>query len=105
MRRLTVALFMEGNSRTEVALRLRVVRACVNAWVAKYLANGVKGLDAKKNKGRDSYLTAAQKQQLNGYIEEQCISSSGGRTRSTNLSSRTLMWITILMRFRSCWNN
>ncbi|MGS0729674.1 helix-turn-helix domain-containing protein, partial [Shewanella sp. 0m-11] len=58
MRRLTVALFMEGNSRTEVALRLRVVRACVNAWVAKYLANGVKGLDAKKNKGRDSYLTA-----------------------------------------------
>ncbi|GIU21793.1 hypothetical protein TUM4445_41270 [Shewanella sp. MBTL60-112-B2] len=79
IRLLSVALFLEGNSRTEVALRLKVTRASVNAWVAKYLANGVKGLDAKKNKGRDSYLTAPQKKQLSCYIEELYTSSSGGR--------------------------
>lgn len=79
MRLLAVALFLEGNSRTEVACRLKVARASVNAWVAKYLARGVIGLDAKKNKGRDSYLTTAQKKQLSGYIEEQYTSSSGGR--------------------------
>ena len=79
MRLLAVALFLEGNNRTNVALRLKVPRASVNTWVAKYLANGLKGLDAKKNKGRDSYLTSSQKQQLSAYIEEQCSSESGGR--------------------------
>lgn len=79
MRLLAVSLFLEGNSRTDVALRLKVARASVNTWVAKYLANGLKGLDAKKNKGRDSYLTSIQKQQLSAYIEEQCTSPSGGR--------------------------
>ena len=68
-----------GKKRTEVALRLKVARASVNAWVAKYFAKGLTGLDSKKNRGRDSYLTTAQKQQLSRYIEEQCTSSSGGR--------------------------
>jgi len=70
MRLLAVALFLEGNSRTDVALRLKVARASVNAWVAKYLASGLKGLEAKKNKGRDSYLTSSQKQQLSTYLED-----------------------------------
>lgn len=77
---LAVALFLEGSSRTDVALRLKVARASVNAWVAKYLASGLKGLDAKKSKGRDSYLTLSQKQQLSAYIEDQCTSSSGCRS-------------------------
>jgi len=79
MRLLAVALFLEGNSRTDVALRLKVARASVNAWVAKYLASGLKGLETKKNKGRDSYLTSTQKQQLSAYLEMQCTSPSGGR--------------------------
>ncbi|WP_190272077.1 helix-turn-helix domain-containing protein [Shewanella pealeana] len=36
-------------------------------------------MGAKKNKGRDSYLSSIQKQQLSADIEEQCKSSSGGR--------------------------
>jgi len=79
MRLLAVALFLEENSRTDVALRLKVARASVNAWVAKYLAIGPKGLEAKKNKGRDSYLTSTQKQQLSTYLEEHCTSPSEGR--------------------------
>lgn len=79
MRLLAVALFLEGNSRTEVALRLKVARASVNAWVAKYLSNGLVGLDAKKNRGRDSFLSSSQKQHLSAYIEKQCTNSSGGR--------------------------
>jgi len=58
--------------------QLRVSQLLSEFW-AKYLANGLKGLDAKKNKGRDSYLTSSQKQQLSAYIEEQCSSESGGR--------------------------
>ncbi|GIU41119.1 hypothetical protein TUM4438_04150 [Shewanella sairae] len=50
MRLLAVALFREGNSRTEAALRLKVARASVNAWVAKYLANGVKDSMPKRIK-------------------------------------------------------
>ncbi len=50
MRLLAVELFLEGNSRTDVALRLKVARASVNAWVGKYLASGLKGLEAKNEK-------------------------------------------------------
>ena len=76
---LAVSLFLEGHRRNEVANRLKVARGSVNTWVAKYLAHGLKGLDAKKNKGRDSYLTTRQKQQLSTYIESNSMKNSGGR--------------------------
>ncbi|CAM3297080.1 Winged helix-turn helix domain-containing protein [Shewanella pealeana] len=47
--------------------------------ITKYLSSTLKGLDAKKNRGRDSYLSSIQKQRLSAYIEELCKSSSGGR--------------------------
>ena len=64
IRLLAVSLFLERRSRTEVTNGLKVARGSVNTWVAKYLAHGLKGLDAKKNKGRSSYLTTLQKEQL-----------------------------------------
>ena len=79
IRLLAVSLFLEGHNRTEVTKRLKVARASVNAWVSKYLTYGLKGLDAKRNKGRDSYLTTKQKQQLIEYIEAQSVRASGGR--------------------------
>ena len=79
IRLLAVSLFLEGRSRTEVTNRLKVARGSVNTWVAKYLAHGLKGLDAKKNKGRGSYLTTPQKQQLISHIEASCMKTSGGR--------------------------
>ncbi|QFU24040.1 IS630 family transposase [Shewanella sp. YLB-09] len=79
IRLLAVSLFLEGHNRTEVTKRLKVARASVNAWVSKYLTYGLKGLDAKRNKGRDSYLTTKQKQQLIEYIEAQSMRTSGGR--------------------------
>ena len=79
IRLLAVSLFLEGHRRNEVANRLKVARGSVNTWVAKYLSHGIKGLDAKKNKGRDSYLTTRQKQQLSTYIESNGMKNSGGR--------------------------
>lgn len=79
IRLLAVSLFIEGHSRTEVTNRLKVARGSVNTWVSKYLAYGLKGLDTKKNKGRDSYLSLCQKQQLSAYIDAQGINTSGGR--------------------------
>ena len=79
IRFLAVSLFLEGHRRNDVANRLKVARGSVNTWVAKYLSHGIKGLDAKKNTGRDSYLTTRQKQQLSTYIESSCMKNSGGR--------------------------
>ncbi|WP_428847828.1 helix-turn-helix domain-containing protein [Shewanella abyssi] len=61
IRLLAASPFLEGHSRTEVTNRLKVARGSVNTWVANYLAYGLKGLNTKKNKGRDSWITSRSK--------------------------------------------
>lgn len=79
IRLLAVAHFLDGHSRYEIARMLKVARRSVNTWISAYLCTGIDGLEAKKAKGRTSYLSEKQKQQLVKYIEKQSQSETGGR--------------------------
>ena len=51
----------------------------VNEWVKRYLDQGIEGLEAKKPKVRDCYLSPSQQKQLSRYIEQYSVSEAGGR--------------------------
>lgn len=79
MRLLAVAHFKVGKNRSKVARMLNVSRRMVNDWVANYLKGGISALESKKPSGRPSRLTDQQKEALAHYIEQQSLSSKGGR--------------------------
>ena len=79
IRLLAVSHFVEGKNRSEISRILKVARRSVNVWVANYLEHGIAGLEAKKPKGRSSYLTKEQQQALSEYILQQSQSDAGGR--------------------------
>lgn len=79
MRLLAVAHFKAGKNRSKVARMLNVSRRMVNDWVANYLKGGISALESKKPSGRPSRLTDQQKEALAHYIEQQSLSSKGGR--------------------------
>jgi len=79
LRLLAVYHFLDGKNRTEIANMLQLSRRIVNEWVKRYLAQGFDGLEAKKPKGREPYLTPAQKHKLIQFIDKQSQSSTGGR--------------------------
>jgi transposase len=79
MRLLDVAHFKAGKNRSKVARMLNVSRRMVNDWVANYLKGGLSALKSKKPSGRPSRLTDQQKEALAHYIEQQSLSSKGGR--------------------------
>ena len=47
LRLLAVSHFLDGKSRTQIALFLKVSRTSVNKWIHAYLNNGVDGLKEK----------------------------------------------------------
>ncbi|WP_111978053.1 helix-turn-helix domain-containing protein [Algibacillus agarilyticus] len=76
---LAVSYFLDGKNRAEIARILKVSRRSVNDWVSNYLASGLKGLETKKQKGREPYLSEQQQQQLREFITESSQSDCGGR--------------------------
>lgn len=87
MRLLAVAHFKGGKNRSKVARMLNVSRRMVNDWVANYLKGGISALESKKPSGRPSRLTDPQKEALAHYIEQQSLSSKGGRLNGEMLQS------------------
>ncbi|MFT6898761.1 MAG: transposase [Paraglaciecola sp.] len=87
MRFLAVAHFKAGKNRSKVARMLNVSRRMVNDWVANYLKGGISALESKKPSGRPSRLTDQQKEALAHYIEQQSLSSKGGRLNGEMLQS------------------
>lgn len=79
LRLLAVYHFLDGKNRTQISNMLLVSRRIVNEWVKRYLACGLDGLESKKAKGREPYLTNAQKKTLANFIKKQSTSSTGGR--------------------------
>ncbi|MFQ3220923.1 MAG: transposase [Paraglaciecola sp.] len=79
MRLLAVAHFKAGENRAKVARMLNVSRRMVNDWVANYLKGGINALESKKSPGRPCRLTDQQKEALALYIEQQNLSTKGGR--------------------------
>jgi len=58
---------------------LQLSRRIVNEWIKRYLDQGVDGLEAKKPRGREPYLTASQMNKLIQFIDKQSQSNTGGR--------------------------
>ena len=85
LRLLAVSHFVDGKNRTEIARILKVSRRSVNCWVSSYLSHGVAGLEAKKAKGRDYYLSTKQRQQLSDYIKGQSLNTEGGRLNGQDI--------------------
>ena len=85
LRLLAVSHFVDGKNRTEIAHMLKVSRRSVNCWVTAYLSLGVLGLEAKKAKGRDYYLSQKQRLQLSDYIKSQSLNTKGGRLTGQNI--------------------
>lgn len=79
IRLLAISHFLDNPNRSEIARRLKVSRRSVNNWVSNYLKFGLEGLEAKKPKGREPYLSQKQQQQLRDYINRSSQSSEGGR--------------------------
>lgn len=79
IRLLAVSHVMDGVSRYKVADSLKVSRRSVNVWVSRYLEFGLSGLEAKKQKGREAYLSSEQQKQLSDFIIEKSQSPEGGR--------------------------
>ena len=79
LRLLAISHFLEGKSRTQIALNLKVSRRSVNTWVSNYLSSGIEGLEAKKAQGRPCPLSIKQREQLFDYIDKRSRSHQGGR--------------------------
>ncbi len=85
IRLLAISHFVEGKSRTEIAMYLKVSRGSVNRWVSAYLENGLDGLLEKQHTGRPSRLSEKQLSQLKKYIASNAIKPDGGRLQGTDI--------------------
>ncbi|MBQ4853045.1 helix-turn-helix domain-containing protein, partial [Pseudoalteromonas sp. MMG012] len=79
MRLLAVALFFEGENRTNIARRLNTARSSVNKWVSNYLESGLAGLDNKPISGRPANLTIQQQSAVKAFVLQHAKSTGGGR--------------------------
>ena len=79
LRYMTVELFNDGKSRTEIAKILSVSRRLINEWITKYLSGGVNALALKKSPGRPPQLSLEEKEQLKLYVISHSVKPEGGR--------------------------
>ena len=74
-----MSLFLEGNSRPDIAKRLNIARSGVNKWVSSDLEHGLNCLDNKPIQGRPPRLQQPQLKQLSEYIKRMSTELQGGR--------------------------
>lgn len=79
IRLLAIAHFKEGQNKAQIARLLKVSRRMVNLWVSKYLSDGVKALELKKQSGRPPRMSPSQFTQLSTWVNEKALSDKGGR--------------------------
>jgi transposase len=85
LRLLAVSHFLDGKSRTQIALFLKVSRTSVNKWIHAYLHNGVDGLKEKKHPGRPKSLNNTQLAQLKKFVIDCAIKPDGGRLQGKDV--------------------
>lgn len=85
IRYLAVCLFVEGQSRADIARTLKVARGSVNKWVSNYLNNGIDALADAKHYGRPSRLSSEQLSLLKEFVETRLMSDSGGRLQAKDV--------------------
>jgi len=67
-RLLAIALILEGRSRTEAAEQSGMDRQTLRDWVHRYNADGIAGLESRRNDGREPYLTETQMNELKDIV-------------------------------------
>lgn len=91
MRLLAVAHFVDGANRSQIARMLKVSRRSVNVWIENYLSQGIEGLNTRKQKGRESYLSSVQQGELSAYIDKQSQSDTGGRLTGESIRQYVIL--------------
>ena len=86
-RYLAISHFLNDISRADIARYLKVSRTSVNAWVHKYLNQGIDGLNDGKSPGRPCTLTALELEKSRQHVELQSISVNGGRLQARDIQN------------------
>ena len=79
MRLLALSHFQEGRSHTEISKFLKVSRTSVHKWVSIFLNEGIEGLKEKPRTDRPAFLSLAQQEQLDQFINDKAHSDEGRR--------------------------
>ena len=85
LRLLAVSHFIDGQSRTQIAIFLKVSRTSVNKWVHTYLHEGLDGLKEKKHTGRPKSLNSTQLSLLKDFVIDSAIKPDGGRLQGKDV--------------------
>lgn len=84
-RYLAISHFVDGKSRTDIARYLKVARGSVNAWVQKYLNDGIEGLSEGNHSGRPAKLTTFQLKKISKFIKDNSVLAQGGRLQAKDI--------------------
>ena len=87
LRLLAVSHFIDGKSRTQIALFLKVSRTSVNKWIHSYLHEGLDGLKEKKHPGRPKSLNSKQLSLLKKFVIDSAIKPDGGRLQGKDVQA------------------
>jgi len=85
VRYLTILHFLEGKSKADIAVYLKVARGGMKTWVASYLNNGLDSLKDHSNPVRPVKLTPIQLQSLAKFVELNAIGDKGGRLQAKDV--------------------
>jgi putative transposase len=96
LRYMTVELFNDGKSRTEIAKILSASRRLVNEWITKYLSGGVDALALKKSTGRAPQLSLEEKEQLKSYVIPKLPGNAGFQREFKWSNTRHLLKIMVI---------
>ena len=77
-RLLAIALVLDGDARTDAALKGGMDRQTLRDWVHRYNDEGIKGLKSRRSPGRAPLLTEAQKAELRALVIEGPATAQGG---------------------------
>ncbi len=87
LRLLAVSHFIDGKSRTQIAIFLKVSRTSVNKWIHAYLHDGLDGLKEKKHTGRPKSLNSKQLALLKKFVIDSAIKPDGGRLQGKDVQA------------------
>lgn len=85
IRLLALGHLQSGKTKTEVANIFQVTFPTLRAWVLRFIAEGLIGLQEKCGKGRKRKLPSSQEENFRQQVEELQQSREGGRIRGQDV--------------------
>lgn len=85
IRLLALGHLQSGKTKMEVADLFRITFPTLRAWILRFIAEGLNGLQEKKGKGRKRKLPSSQEENFRQQIEALQQTRSGGRIRGQDV--------------------